>query len=125
NRTSKCWEYFQLKKLKNISENKKDKNGKELSKKVVSCLFMTENGLCNFHIRHNDNSTSKMSRHLSTKHGISHAKSSDENEADPLFCKSLKPNFKIPSRKELSDLSTKYYEEQKTLLNKKLMNYYF
>ncbi|RNA27428.1 zinc finger BED domain-containing 1-like [Brachionus plicatilis] len=88
---------------------------------------------------HNDNSTSKMFRHLEQKHDIklNNKFETDEREKDPfylllmfiitaslpfrcvenkffkLFCHFLNPNFKLPSRKDLSDLASVYYEKEK------------
>lgn len=139
---SKCWNHFFKRKLK-AGQPAVSKNGKKKPNKIVVCQVQTEKGICNKTLPHNDNSTSKMVRHLNSRHKISFAKSEVkekdtvycllmfiitaslpyrcvENRFFKMFCECLDPNFKIPSRKQLSDLTSKHYLEKKGLVVKKL-----
>ena len=141
---SKSWDFFKKKKL--VKTGQKKKNGKSKSNNIVVCQFKTNKGICGKVISHNDNSTGKMVRHLSIKHQISVKKKDDEaGEDDPLyyllmfiitaslpfrcveneffkkFCRVLNKDFKLPDRKKLSDMASKYYVEKKTLLKLKLL----
>lgn len=124
-KTSKCWDYFQLKKLKKDFIGKSNEKGEILPNRIVKCIVKTSNEICNLEFAHNDNSTGTMIRHLDNKHGIKLSQKIENNqrEKDPsylllmfiitaslpfrcvdnqffkLFCNYLNPNFKLPTRK--------------------------
>ncbi|CAF0985650.1 unnamed protein product [Brachionus calyciflorus] len=144
---SKCWEHFTRKKLKIIKIGKLTPKGKIKPNKIVICKLQKKNnnGPCGKVLSYKDNSTGKMIRHLTRKHSISTKKNS-ESESDPInyllmfiitaslpfrcienkffkmFCESLNPKFKIPSRQHLANLSSKFYNDKKELMKKKIEN---